>query len=354
MRFGSAAEMVCLRRALAGLACAAVLLSLVGCDTPDFLAHSYYVNEPASWRSLQKHGQQLGLVSPDWFVVEELGQLSSAVDSKVVAWARQHSVPLMPLVVNRGFRPEVAAAVLASEGSRRRVVEQLVRAAGEHNFAGFVLDFEHVPAAERDNLTRFVITLVSELRRGGRRLGVAVHPPLLPARVPDSQRWIANEDSFAFDLGALSRHADFISLMAYDMHYQAGDPGPIASLPWVEACLQRTLKFVPRHKLMLGVPFYHRRWSAQKVDEGTYAQALELAEQSRAQIETHPFHREKTFTFRNGEGTNQVWFNDAGALADRISLARRYRLRGFSAWRLGQEDPALWTATISQLSAPKR
>ena len=354
MRSGTAAETCRLRRALAGLACAAALLSLGGCDQPDFLAHSYYVNEPASWRSLQKHGQQLGLVSPDWFVVDESGRVDSRVDSKVVEWARERSVPLMPLVVNRGFRPEVAAAVLASDATRRPVVEQLVRSAAEHGFAGLVLDFEHVPAAERDNLTRFVAALASELRRGGRRLGIAVHPPLLPARAPDSQRWVANEDAFAFDLKGLARHADFISLMAYDMHFQAGDPGPIASLPWVEACLQRTLKFVPRQKLLLGVPFYHRRWTAQKVDEGTYAQALELAERAQARIETHPFHREKTFTFLNGDGANQVWFNGADDVADRIALARRYRLRGFSAWRLGQEDPALWTASISRLSAPKR
>ncbi|MGH9789115.1 MAG: glycosyl hydrolase family 18 protein [Candidatus Acidiferrales bacterium] len=354
MRSGSAAETCCLRRALAGLACAAVLLSLGGCDRPDFLAHSYYVNEPASWRSLRKHGQHLSLVSPDWFVVDESGGLHSTVDPKVVEWARTGSVPLLPLVVNRDFRPEVAAAVLATEGARRQVVEQLVRAAEQHHFAGLVLDFEHVPAAERDHLTRFVVALASELRRGGRRLGIAVHPPLLPARAPDSQRWVANEDSFAFDLRVLSRHADFISLMAYDMHFQADDPGPIASLPWVEACLQRTLKFVPRQKLLLGVPFYHRHWSARKVDEGTYAQALELAEKTQARIETHPFHREKTFTFLNGEGANQVWFNAADDVADRIALARRYRLRGFSAWRLGQEDPALWTATVSQLSAPKR
>jgi len=354
MRSGSAAETFCLRRALAGLACAAVLLSQGGCDTPDFLAHSYYVNEPASWRSLQKNGQHLGLVSPDWFVVDESGRLNSSVDPKVVEWARHHSVPLMPLVVNRDFRPEVAVAVLATENTRRQVVDQLVRAAEQHSFAGLVLDFEHVPAAERDNLTRFVVLLASELRRNGRRLGIAVHPPLLPARTPDSQRWVANEEAFAFDLRALSRHADFISLMAYDMHYQAGDPGPIASLPWVEACLARTLRFVPRQKLLLGVPFYYRHWGGQKVDEGTYAQALALAEKTRAHVETHPFHREKTFTFLNGEGANQVWFSDADALADRIALARRYRLRGFSAWRLGQEDPALWTATISQLSAPKR
>jgi len=331
-----------------------VLLCLSGCETPEFVAHSYYVNEPTSWRSLQKHGRQLGLVSPDWFVVEESGRLESKVDPKVVEWARAGGVPLMPLVVNRDFRSEVAAAVLASEGRRGEVVEQLVRAAAEHDFAGLVVDFERVPAAQRDNLTRFVAALASGLRRGGRRLGIAVHPPLLPARAPDSQRWVANEDAFAFDLKALARHADFISLMAYDMHYQAGDPGPIASLPWVEACLQRTLKFVPRQKLLLGVPFYYRHWSGPKVNEGTYAQAVELAEKTQARIETHPFHREKTFTFRNGEGANQVWFSDADAVADRIALARRYRLRGFSAWRLGQEDPALWTATISQLSSSRR
>jgi spore germination protein YaaH len=199
-----------------------------------------------------------------------------------------------------------------------------------------------------------VAQLAGELRRDRRRLGIAVHPPLLPARTADSPRWVANEDSFAFDLRALSRQVDFISLMAYDMHYQADDPGPIASLPWVEACLVRTLKFVPRQKLLLGVPFYYRHWSAQKVREGTYAQAVELAEQTRARIETHPFHREKTFSFRNGDGTNQVWFNSADDLADRIALARRYRLRGFSAWRLGQEDPALWTEALSRRFTARR
>jgi spore germination protein YaaH len=102
------------------------------------------------------------------------------------------------------------------------------------------------------------------------------------------------------------------------------------------------------------VPFYYRHWSAQKVREGTYAQAVELAEQTRARIETHPFHREKTFSFRNGDGTNQVWFNSADDLADRIALARRYRLRGFSAWRLGQEDPALWTEALSRRFTARR
>jgi spore germination protein YaaH len=331
-----------------------VLVSLGGCEQPGFLAHSYYVNEPGSWRSLQKNGQRLGLVSPDWFVVDESGRVQASVDAKVVEWAGAHSVELMPLVVNREFRPEVATAVLASEATRRHLAEQLVGAARQHDFAGLVLDFERVPAAERDNLTRFVALLASELRREKRRLGMAVHPPLLPARTADSQRWVANEDSFAFDLRALSRQVDFVSLMAYDMHYQPGDPGPIASLPWVEACLVRTLKFVPRQKLLLGVPFYYRHWSAQKVREGTYAQAVELAEQARARIEAHPFHREKTFSFQNGDGANQVWFNSAGDVADRIALARRYRLRGFSAWRLGQEDPALWTETISQDFRTKR
>ncbi len=352
MRSGTAAETFCLRRALAGLACA-VVLSLGGCDTSDFLAHSYYVNEPSSWRSLQTNGQRLGLVSPDWLVADESGRLGSSVDVNVVAWARAHSMPLMPLVVNRDFRPEAAAAVLATEATRRRLVDQLAAMAAQHDFAGLVLDFEHVPAAERDHLTRFVALLASALRRDARRLGIAVHPPLLPARIADSQLWVANEDAFAFDLPALSRHADFISLMAYDMHFQPGDPGPIASLPWVEACVVRTLQFVPRRKLLLGVPFYHRHWSARRVQEGSYAQALELATKTQARIETHPFHREKTFSFSNGEGSNQVWFNSADDVADRIALARRYRLRGYSAWRLGQEDPALWTATISQLSAAK-
>lgn len=38
-----------------------------------------------------------------------------------------------------------------------------------------------------------------------------------------------------------------------------------------------------------------------------------------------------------------VWYEDVRSVGERLALVRRHALRGFSAWVLGQEDPALWT-----------
>jgi hypothetical protein len=40
---------------------------------------------------------------------------------------------------------------------------------------------------------------------------------------------------------------------------------------------------------------------------------------------------------------HEVWLEASASAAARLSLADRYRIGGVSAWRLGHEDPALWT-----------
>jgi spore germination protein len=38
-----------------------------------------------------------------------------------------------------------------------------------------------------------------------------------------------------------------------------------------------------------------------------------------------------------------AWIEDASALAPKLGLQKRYGLRGISVWRIGQEDPRVWT-----------
>jgi spore germination protein YaaH len=37
-----------------------------------------------------------------------------------------------------------------------------------------------------------------------------------------------------------------------------------------------------------------------------------------------------------------AWLEDARAFMAKRELAQRYRLRGYSVWVLGSEDPAVW------------
>ena len=316
-----------------------------------FLTHFYYVNESTSWRSLQKNSNQIDLLSPNWFAVDAEGAVHSTLDPAVVKWAQQCEIALMPLVVNQNFDPAISRALLGDKRKQRKVTEQLLALAAEHRFAGYELDFEQVAVKDRKRLSGFVERFSKELRRRGLKLGIAVHAPL--TKDESSGAWVAAYAARAFDYRKLARHTDYLAVMSYDLHIQLSDPGPIASLPWMEACIRRLLQDVPREKLLLGLPFYHRRWNGHAVSEGSYLQAQALAEQWQARVETDPVHREKTFAYRNGEGRNQVWYSDAGGLGERLAMARKYGLRGFSAWRLGQEDPAFWNVVLAPLTSAR-
>ena len=76
-------------------------------------------------------------------------------------------------------------------------------------------------------------------------------------------------------------------LMAYDEHWRTSPrAGSVASMPWVTKAVEGTLaEGVPASKLVLGVPFYMRRWEETKSGEGvkvkgytlTMAEAEELS-----------------------------------------------------------------------------
>ncbi len=114
------------------------------------------------------------------------------------------------------------------------------------------------------------------------------------------------------------------------------------------------MDFIPRKKFYLGIPLYCRHWSGKSVSEGPYEEALKWAAQWRVRIEADADQKEKVVRFADGQDSHVVWLLDAQNVQERMELAVRYRLAGFSAWRLGQEDPVVWNGTFSQASGKHR
>ena len=54
--------------------------------------------------------------------------------------------------------------------------------------------------------------------------------------------------------------------------------------------------------------------------------------------------REKaSYAFWSNAGVfEHVWIEDARAFAAKLELVRKYKLRGYSVWVLGTEDPRVW------------
>lgn len=303
--------------------------------------HFYATSEETSLASLRKNAGELDLASPQWFEIDGSGRLVARVDDAVVSWARARKLSLMPLILNQEFRPEIARLILTDLEARAALICDLQNAGARWRLRGFQLDLENVPAEARAALTDFVRVAASQLKKRGLRLSVAVPAPLWTTPRADRPDPV-NERSKAFDYRALGAAADFLTVMTYDQHTSPDDPGPVAGQPWVRACLERVLAEVPAKRVMLGVPLYYRRFKDGPILEGPHAEAVELALSHGASIATDAVELERTFSFVEAGERNVVWLQDAETLRKRLELARRFRLAGFSAWRLGQEDPAAW------------
>lgn len=303
--------------------------------------HFYVTTDEDSKASLRRHASQVDLASPQWYQVDASGALVSHADEALNAWARKAKVRLMPLILNQDFRPEIAHLVLADPEIQAVLIRNLVDEGVRLRLRGFQLDFENVPAEDRAAFTTFVRSLAGKLRSRGLRLSVAAPAPLYSAPSSANSNPI-NERAAAFDYRSLAAATDFLTIMTYDQHTSFDNPGPVSGRPWVEECMNRVLTLVPAKKLMLGVPLYYRRFRAAGVVEGTHAEALALSQLRGVPLTRDPVQGESTFAFEEDGAPNVVWLQDAESTRERLRLARRLRLAGFSAWRLGHEDESSW------------
>ncbi|HEV2351726.1 MAG TPA: glycosyl hydrolase family 18 protein [Terriglobia bacterium] len=315
---------------------------------PKILSQFYLVNDPPSLASLQKNFAKISLVCPQWLSVSETGDLESTVDSSVVDWAAGKGVLLMPILVNKKFLPTVAHTVLGDEAIQSKLINRMIEMAKANHFFGIQFDFENIPDEDRDRYSHLIRNAAKEFRREHLKVSVAVVPPFAPPPVvsplapPATTGWITNPHSAAYDYRRLADEAFFISLMTYDEYASPQQPGPVAGAPWVEACLLKTLESVSAKKLLLGVPLYYREWSGNSIQEGSIQEALALAARWKAQIEIDSDQKEAFFNFNDGSQQHLVWLQDVKSLHERLDLVARYHLAGFSAWRLGFEDPQAW------------
>lgn len=309
------------------------------------VSHFYYLGDNAAFASLERNIGAVQLLSPVWFHVQADGTLRSTVEDRVREMAVRAGATLHPVIVNEEFRVDAARAAYTSP----KLIEALVDAAVRDNYAGLQLDFENLEPADRVPFAVFAESLSRALAVKNKTLSIAVVSPVFGIG-PASARataWKPTQRSAAYDYQRLGKAASFLTLMTYDQFTSPDAPGPIAGIEWMEACLRNLLDVVPAQKLMLGIPLYHRRWAGSAVSTGTWMEAQELAWKWKTGARLDLLHQEPVIRVRDAETAHEIWYSNAESVRRRITLARQYGLRGFSAWRLGQEDPSIWTEALA-------
>ena len=189
----------------------------------------YMTREPQSVRSFLAHADKVDLLSPNWYSVDSSGLVSGGPNPLALETARQHHVPVMPLVVNGGFAQEEVHKFFANAVARQHAVAAMVQASKENGYIGFQLDMENVNWTDRDALSDFVRETAAALHKEGLQLSIATIPnaPGHPGETGFS-KWIYQNWRGAYDLKAIAQAVDFLCLMTYDQHTTWTVPGPVA------------------------------------------------------------------------------------------------------------------------------
>lgn len=288
--------------------------------------------DEASTASLRRHVNQLDWVVPGWMSIT--GQDHRVTDfpdpaGKAILSQATHRPLVLPMVqnaLNGEWDTAGMVALLADPAARARTLSRVEALLVANHADGAFFDFEQLPAAAQENYRRFLSEAHDRFAKRGWTVAIAV-----PADDP------------AWNLGAYARVTDKLFLMAYDEHYQGGDPGAIASQRWFEAAVARAARTVPPAKLVVAVASYAYDW---KKGGGTDALSVEEAWLAARDSGVTPTFDKATgeshFGYSEAGADHQVWIADAPAAYNHLAALGRAGIRQVALWRLGSEDPGLW------------
>lgn len=311
----------------------------------------WLTHDPAGLQSFVKNADAMTHISPTWMAMDAEGRITLKEQQPEVAeLARAHGLKLCPLIVNEGFRPDVADAILRDPVRRRANADRLCDLVEQHGWNGLNLDFEGPFLWNRDHYTDFVARIAERLRPRGIELSVDVvgqtkapHPIPAKGEPADHATW---QD--AFDYKALGALVDHFMIMGYDFHGRLTPPGPVGPTWWLREVLAWTIAAMPAEKAVLGLPFYGRQWTVKGMEVlGTksvlYPQAKELLSAGGGGPMYDWDAQSWQYRYADEAGQEQIlWFDDAYSLAARMELVKEFGIAGVAFWCLGQEDARVW------------
>ncbi len=312
-------------------------------ESPAPVTVGFYVNwDDNSFASFNAHAAQMDWVVCEWaFVAAGGDSLRFAVDPKVLYTAErlppEHRPLILAMVSNfdsggKRFGARDLGRLVSTSERRARAVAQLDELVRRYGLGGVTVDFEDLPDTMHAAVLAFVELLHSTLHTRG-----AITTQALGTDLSDT--W-------------LRRYAaanDRIFLMLYDEHYGRGDAGPVASQRWYADHMRHAMRVVPAGELILAIGAYGYDWNdagpAASGGELTFQDAMAAARDHDARAAFDSVSLNPYIMWTDPDSTDHVaWYLDAVTAYNQALAGDAAGAAGRAIWRLGSEDPALWSA----------
>lgn len=303
----------------------------------------FYLSEAFEKKGLEsviKNADKIDILAPQFFAVTSKMKIAGKFDNNLKAVIKEKNLKVMPLIVNAGFSQSVMHKLLVSPKDQQAVITGLIYIAKKNNYIGWQFDFENISYLDKDLYSAFVEKAAAGLKKNGFILSVAA-----VSRSVDYENTNAFKNwGGVFDYARIAKAVDFISLMTYD---DSEPLGPTASLPFLDRVLAYVKDKIPAEKLSMGIPFYYWGWQQtpyKRISSGSYS-LVEYTMQNFSHLKDFDAKMGVswlTYSFNNKN--YKIWYEDQRSFNIKLDVVKKNNFRGFSAWVLGQEDPAIWNS----------
>ena len=335
----------------------AMLISLVFASSAfaeDRVSLGFLYGTTSDLSLIDRTNNSINQVSPTCFDLDNRGNLAVTgnLTHTFVEEMHNRGIIVTPFLSNHWARQKGRNALKNSEMLASQIVSKII----EYNLDGVNVDIENLTEDDRDDLSNFVKTLKERMPEGKLlTVSVAANP------------W-AREDGWqgSYDYATLGEYSDYLFIMAYDEHSIGGPEGPVASNPFVENSILYALQYVPKEKIVLGIPFFGRVWK-EEIDEkgnvttvggeavviGAVPNLISKHKGITAYVEEQG-ESKLVFVINNDiissnlngkimeDGSYIVWYQSNEAIKSKLALVNKYDLLGSGVWALGQEKVEVW------------
>jgi spore germination protein YaaH len=323
-------------------------------------------------------------ISPFAFELQADGTIKNALKideepwTTLIAQAKKKKIKVYPSILSY---PQTDTAkynfylLLAQRKRRAQHVKDIVALVKKNKFDGIDIDYENKSAETRPYFSAFLTELATALHKDKKQLICTVEARTPPeSRYATTSKEVLAKVEYSNDYKVIGKVCDQVRIMAYD---QAGDDKqlvnlnnaigntykPVADIDWVEKIATLALREIPAKKIILGIPTYGYKYEIISQPGTTTPKYSRLgsmnfnyADDLARGIHITPTRNsagELSFVYATSTDVNGnpmgsykqylVWYSDAKAIADKVKIAKLYKLGGVVIFKIdGGNDPDIW------------
>jgi len=240
----------------------------------------------------------------------------------------RHRMALLTSFEGNRFHPETIRALASDAIALGRTAHKAATVMEETGYNGLILDFEGLTP---DDLSA-LLTVSSAFVDSARAHGVSPAGMAIPAT-----------DTAAYPGRPLLHAVDFLVVMLYDEHWATSTPGAIASPEWATRAIGLRAADIGSSRVVAAFPTYGYQWRSDSATAVvSFTQSEQLAQDAHVQLQRDP---SSSTLHASANGWN-IWVSDAVLLDSLVRGARRAGVTRIALWRLGLEDPRIWTDVV--------